>query len=64
MNTAPKPLTVAGTEPFVPGTKKDTSVILLPIGENIRSGLKAPKVVLRVGLLKSGKSACGPLGGA
>ena len=38
--TAPKPVTVAGTAPLVPGTKKRTSVTLLPIGEKSRGALK------------------------
>jgi hypothetical protein len=45
VKTAPKPLTVAGTAPFVPGMEKVVSVTLLPSGVKIRGGLKKLKVV-------------------
>ena len=44
VNTAPKPLTVAGV--VVPGMKNVTSVILLSMGVNSRCGLKVLKIVL------------------
>src|SRR5258708_24506724 len=45
VKTAPKPLTVAGIPPE-PGMEKVTSVMLLPIGEKSRRGLKVLKMVL------------------
>ena len=45
VNTAPKPLTVAGVVPLEPGTKNHTSVRLLPAGVNRRNGLKGLKMV-------------------
>src|SRR4029453_3912821 len=39
VKTAPKPLTVAGSAPAVPGTKNLASVMLLPTGVNRRNGL-------------------------
>src|SRR5262249_2011341 len=53
VKTAPKPRTVAGSPPLVPGTKNKASVILLPTGVNNRDGLKVLKVLPYVGLLKS-----------
>ena len=44
VKTAPKPRTVAGVAPLVPGTKNKASVRLLPTGVNRRKGLKVPKV--------------------
>ena len=35
-NTAPKPPTVAGIAPLLPGREKVTSVILVPVGVKIR----------------------------
>ena len=45
VNTAPKPLTVAGAMPLVPGMEKDASVMLLPTGVNNRDGLKVLKIL-------------------
>ena len=45
VNTAPKPLTVAGALPLVPGMEKDASVMLLPTGVNNRDALNALKAV-------------------
>ncbi len=45
VNTAPKPLTVAGTV-FWLGTKKVASVTVLPIAVNNRSGEKVVKVLV------------------
>ena len=53
MNTAPKPLTVAGALPSVPGMEKDASVMSLPTGVNNRDGLKVVKMLAYVGLPKS-----------
>ena len=44
VNTAPKPLTVAGALPLVPGMEKDASVMLLPTGVNNRDRLNALKI--------------------
>jgi hypothetical protein len=46
VKTAPKPLTVAGVPPLVPGIKNKHSVMLLPTGANNREGLKVLKMVL------------------
>ncbi len=45
VKTAPKPVTVAGEAPLVPGTKNEPSVTLLPTGVNNRDGLKVVKMV-------------------
>jgi hypothetical protein len=45
VKTTPKPVEVAGVLPLLPGTESSTSVTLLPIGENSRSGLNAWKMV-------------------
>ena len=45
VNTAPKPLTVAGVVPLVPGMEKDASVMLLPTGVNNRDRLNAVKIL-------------------
>src|ERR1700738_2826896 len=50
-NTAPKPVTVAGTPPFVPGTKNATFVRVLAIGVKRRGSLKVRKA-LYIALLK------------
>ena len=42
VNTAPKPLTVAGAVPLVPGMEKDASVMLLPTGVNNRDAAEGP----------------------
>ena len=44
VKTAPKPRTVAGAAPLVPGMKNAASVTLLPTGVNRRKGLKVLKV--------------------
>ena len=44
-NTTPKPATVAGAVPLVPGTGNVPSVMLLPSGTKRRLGLKVAKVV-------------------
>ena len=53
VKTAPKPRTVAGTAPLLPGKKNEPSVMLLPTGVNNRDGLKVLKILAYVGLLKS-----------
>ena len=45
VKTTPKPVTVAGEAPLVPGTKNEPSVTLLPTGVNNRDGLKVVKMV-------------------
>ena len=45
VKTTPNPVEVAGVLPLLPGTENSTSVTLLPIGENSRSGLNAWKIV-------------------
>src|SRR6266581_264819 len=45
VKTAPKPLSVAATAPFVPGRENVPSVMWLPIGVKSRKGLKVTKVV-------------------
>ena len=45
VNTAPKPLTVAGAVPLVPGMEKDASVMLLPTGVNNRDRLNVLKIL-------------------
>ena len=63
MKTAPKPLTVAGVAPLVPGTKNKPSVMLLPTGVNRRNGLKVLKIVA-VGRIveQPGQTALGTAG--
>src|SRR5439155_18595464 len=53
VKTAPKPLTVAGWRPLVPGMKNTPSVMLLPTGVNNRDGLKVLKILAYVGLPNS-----------
>ena len=45
VKTAPKPLTIAGVAPLVPGTKNKPSVIRLSTGVNRRGALNVLKVV-------------------
>lgn len=45
VKTAPKPATVAGSSPLLPGMKKKASVRWLPTGVKSRSGLNAAKIV-------------------
>ena len=45
VKTTPKPLTVAGEAPLVPGMKNEPSVTLLPTGVNSRDGLNVVKMV-------------------
>jgi hypothetical protein len=52
-NTAPKPLTPAGTVPPVPGIENSPSVMLLPMGVNSRFGLNGAKSPAYVGLMRS-----------
>src|SRR5262245_10221548 len=52
-NTAPNPLTPAGTVPPVPGMEKTPSVILLPIGANRRFGLKGANSAAYWALIRS-----------
>ena len=61
MKTAPKPVTVAGEAPLVPGTKNEPSVMLLPTEVNNRDGLKAGEDggVCRI-IEEHGQSALGP----
>ena len=45
LNTAPKPSTLAGVPPIVPGIENVVLVTVLPIGVKSRSGLKTLKMV-------------------
>ena len=59
VKTTPKPPTVAGTTPSLPGRKNRPSVTLLPTGTNRRSGLKVLKIVTYVGLARSNAKPSG-----
>jgi hypothetical protein len=63
VKTAPKPVTVAGTLPPVPGIENVTSVIVLSNGVNRRRGLNVAKVVAYVGLMSS-RLSVPPVSGA
>ncbi len=51
LKTAPKPATVAGVAPLLPGIEKVASVMLLPSGVKIRWALKVPNVVAYAALI-------------